>query len=117
VGALGRTPSSPETSSLDDHLRLAAERAVEAAAERLARPTFVSQRTVLAVVGLPARDFLRGARAGAFASSKARRLILARTDDVVAYVDAHHVEPHVAPANDFDAALARIGARRVGGSK
>jgi hypothetical protein len=84
-----------------------------------ARPILVNQRTVLAVVGLPAGAFLTAARAGAFQSSKLRRLVFAKTADVVAYVEAHPVTPRikqvaVASGDDEEARLlARVGARRV----
>lgn len=51
----------------------------------VARPEYVSQRTVAAVVGaITPRDFLRLARKGSFPSRKEQRLVIARTADVVA---------------------------------
>jgi hypothetical protein len=85
--------------------------------EELARPVYVSQRTVEAVAGLPRRDFLRLARAGAFPSTRERRLVLARTEDVLAYV-ALKLATGKAPAANDDAeaiAFSRVGARRVAG--
>jgi hypothetical protein len=80
------------------------------AREESARPPYVSQRTVLAVVGgIGPRDYLRLAREGAFPSRKERRLVIASTEDVIAAL---------APKRDRTGAgesrlLARVGARRV----
>ena len=84
------------------------------------RPEFVSQRTCERWLSIPSRDFLRAARAGAFLVAKThRRLLLARTVDVVEWIERHRVARDAAndPADDLDAALASVGARRVGGSK
>jgi hypothetical protein len=88
------------------------------AREERARPELVHQRTVESVVGLPPRDFLSAAHAGRFPFTKERRLILARTVDVLAYFEERlqRRPPAVAVANDAsaeDRALARVGARRV----
>lgn len=113
---------APESVSLDALLREVVAAAVHEEAARLARPLYVTQRTSLAIVGLPPRDFLRLALEGRFPSTKEKRLVLARTEDVVRYVDAHRRE--VRPANDYgeeqddlDASLAKVGARRVGASR
>lgn len=81
------------------------------------RPEYVSQRTVLAVVGIEPRDYLHHARNGAFPSAKVRRVVLARTTDVIAWLDGRVRRARVKPAKALsprDAALARVGARRVG---
>jgi hypothetical protein len=86
------------------------------AAEVLARPAFVHQRNCAAVVGVPPRQYLRDARAKAFPSTKERRLVLARTAEVLAYYELR-LSVKTAPAqNDHDAeatAFSRVGARRV----
>ncbi len=112
-------PSNPPSMPLVNHAALEAEvaRLVRAELDTL-RPALVSQRTVEAVVGLPRRDYLRCALAGAFpsfASPENKRLVLAKSADVIAHLLAH---PRRQPANDvtradLDAALRRVGARRV----
>jgi hypothetical protein len=84
------------------------------AREEATRPEFVSQRTVLAVVGaIEPRDYLRMAREGRFPSRKERRLVVAKTQDVV---DALSAAPAAATtrrtAPEF--AHSRSGLRRVG---
>lgn len=110
-------PRNPQ-GSLDAALRAAVTVEVARMVADLARPELVSQRTVLAVVGLPAVDYLEDARAGAFPSWKVRRLVMARTVDVVAYVQAHPAKPRSVASNDAGDAeastFARFGARRVG---
>jgi hypothetical protein len=84
-------------------------------AEDRARPELVHQRNVEAVVGLPARDYLRLARAGAFACVKDRRLVIARTDDVLAVFERRMAVPGPNDTADAEArALSRVGGRRVG---
>jgi hypothetical protein len=81
-----------------------------------ARPLFVHQRSAERVLGLPGRDFLRGAHAGHFAWTKERRLIIAKTSDVVAWLERRLAYRDTKPANDEDVetiAFARVGARRV----
>jgi hypothetical protein len=93
------------------------KRMQEIAEAASARPAFVHQRTVEQHIGLPHRDYLRLARAGAFPSTKERRLVLARYEDVVAYVELRLRASAAPPANDGDAeaiAFAKVGARRVG---
>ena len=93
----------------DDVRRLAREVLAEA------RPAFVSQRTVMAVVGVPPRDYMRLAREGAFPVVKEKRIVLAKTADVVALFEGR-LTKRAAPANDadeLDAALARVGGRRA----
>lgn len=85
--------------------------------KRLATPPIaVSQRTVFAVFGVPPRDYLAGARKGEFPSSKVGRLVIARTEDVLAWIDLHRVTPRtpVDESAELDAALAIVGGRRVG---
>ena len=82
-------------------------------------PTFVTQRNVEAVIGYPKRDYLRDARDGLFPSTKQRRLIVARTEDVIAFFEARMRTARALPANDATPetkALARVGARRVASS-
>jgi hypothetical protein len=57
--------------------------AVDAAAARLARPEFVNQRTIEAVLSVPRADFLAHCRARDWPSFADRRLRYARTDDVM----------------------------------
>jgi hypothetical protein len=87
------------------------------AREEARAPEFVTQRTVEHVVGVESRAYLRGAKAGRFASTKHERLIVARTADVVAYYETRIRLRETAPANndgDPEAqALARVGARRI----
>jgi hypothetical protein len=86
------------------------------AREERARPDFVHQRNVETVVGLPRRDYLRMSRANAWHSHKHRRLVIARTSDVIAYLETHIGLREYAPANVVDiesATLARVGARRI----
>lgn len=86
------------------------------AREEARPPAFVHQRTSEAVCGLPRREFLRLARAGAFASTRERRLVIARTADVMAYVESRISMREVKPGNDHDAeavAFSLVGARRV----
>lgn len=87
-------------------------------ARQLGAPLFVTQRTVEIVIGIPPRDYLRAARSKSFASTKERRLIIARTSDVVAWLELRlRTTAGAAPANDADPesiALARVRARRVG---
>jgi hypothetical protein len=81
-----------------------------------ARPEFLSQRSVEAVVGLPRRDYLRLAREGAYTTTRERRLVIARTADVVAFVEQRIALREAEPENDHDAeaiAFSRVGARRV----
>jgi hypothetical protein len=80
------------------------------------RPAFVNQRNVETVVGLPRRDYLRLGRAGAFPTTKERRLVIARTVDVLAAFELRLQGREQPVANDADAeaiALAKVGARRV----
>jgi hypothetical protein len=105
--------------SLDAVLTAAVLAEVARRVAELRRPELVTQRTVEAVLGMPAVDFLEDARAGAFPSWKIRRLVFAKTIDVVAYVTAHPAKPRRAAnvaSNNNDAearAFARVGARRV----
>lgn len=62
-----------------------------------ARPALVHQRNVEHVVGLPGREFLRLARDGAFASTKEKRLVLAKTEDVLAFFESRMRERPTAP--------------------
>lgn len=75
-----------------------------------ARPTHVTQRTVAAVCGLPKRDYLKAARAKAFPTSKIGRLVIARTEDVGVWIDAHR-----APEEDDEDAALRASIAAAGG--
>jgi hypothetical protein len=83
--------------------------------DEVARPLLVNQRTVASIVGLDAREYLRLARAGAFPSTRERRLIVARTSDVVCVFESRM---RTLAANDSGAeastfARSRSGLRRV----
>ena len=85
--------------------------------EEQTRPEYVTQRSVEAVVGLARREFTRLARAGEIPTHKERRLIIARTADVIAWIEMR-LRVASAPAANLNAdpetiALARVGARRV----
>ena len=87
------------------------------AREEMQRPQFVHQRTVAHVAGLPGRAYLRAHRAGAFPTTVIQRLVLARTADVLAYVE-RQLKIATTPAANGNAdpeslTLARVGARRV----
>jgi hypothetical protein len=90
----------------------------EIASEVAARPEYVTQRNVKAVVGVEGREFLRLARDEAFPSTKDRRLVIARTVDVLEYYELRLRLARSTPAaNDANAeaiAFSRVGARRVG---
>lgn len=80
----------------------------------IARPEYVSQRTVEAVVGLPRRDYLRLARAGEFSTMRERRLVVARTSDVIAYLERRLTIAAAKPANtEQSSRMAAAGWRRV----
>lgn len=84
--------------------------------EELRLPAFVHQRNVERTLGLPGRDYLVAARASAFPSVKERRLVIARTDDVLRWIDRRLAPRGAKPAIDADAetvSLARVGARRL----
>ncbi len=86
------------------------------AREEAARPVLVTQRSVEGVCGLPRRDYLRLARAGAWPTTRERRLVVARTVDVLAYVEERLVLRDAKPQNDSDpeaVAFSKVGARRV----
>jgi hypothetical protein len=88
----------------------------EIALEVKTPPAFVHQRNVEAVVGVPRRQFLQDAKARQFPTTKQRRLVFARTADVVAFYELRLRVQASPVANDADAeaiALARVGARRV----
>jgi len=92
--------------------RVAAE--VDRRAADLRRPELVTQRSVMAVCGMPAREFLRHCRAGHWPSWADRRLRYARTADVVTWVQAHPTPWRGAKGEDGEGrALRRVGARRV----
>ena len=99
-----------------DVLAALEQRMRELAREEAARPALVHQRSVEQWVGLPAREYLRLARAGAFPSTKERRLVVARTEDVLRVFAARLAVAAGQPANaqgDEAATFARVGARRV----
>lgn len=86
------------------------------ARDELQRPIYVTQRTVEAITSLPRRDYLRLSRAGAWPSTTERRLVIARTSDVIDYVERRLACRGGSAANDADAetiALGLVGARRV----
>jgi hypothetical protein len=80
------------------------------------RPQLVHQRSVEHVVGIPRRQYLADAAARHFPTTKQRRLIVARTADVVGFYEQRIELRDVKPVNDSDPeaiALARVGARRI----
>jgi hypothetical protein len=86
------------------------------AREEASRPALVHQRSVETVCGVPRRDYLSAAHRGHFPSTKERRLIIARTADVLAYFELRLRTTGAPVANDADpeaVAFARVGARRV----
>ena len=101
----------------DDFDRALDERIRRVVCEALDRPapTFVHQRSVEAICGVPRRAYLDLARSGAFPATKSGRLVLARTADVVAYVEAMLPRQRdAAHADDAEAAaFAKVHARRV----
>jgi hypothetical protein len=81
-------------------------------------PSHVSQRTVERWTSLPSRDYLAAAREAAFPSSKIKRLVVAKTVDVVAWIESKHrplASSSIESDEDaaLDEALASVGARRV----
>ncbi len=93
------------------------ERMREIVRQEAARPEFVHQRTVEAIVGIPRRQYLADARAKCFGSMKEGRLVVARTANVIAYYSARiQIAESQTPANAQDAEArdwGRVGARRV----
>ncbi|MFO0742366.1 MAG: hypothetical protein U0270_41210 [Labilithrix sp.] len=82
------------------------------------RPVFTHQRRVEGDLGIPPKEYLTAAHAGMFLWTKERRLIIARTADVIAWLERRITHRNVKPANDADGetiALGRVGARRVAG--
>jgi hypothetical protein len=105
-------------SALDQVLEATVDACVQRRVMELRRPLLVHQRNVHVVVGLPPRDFLRLARAGAFPCVRERRLVLAHTEDVVAFLAQRMSISHeetLAPVRETSEAvlLRRVGARRV----
>ena len=89
------TAALSDTPRFDELLR---RLVTEEVARRIAetnRPEHVTQRTVAAVVGMPARDYLRHCRSGDWPTWCDRRLRFARTEDVVAWVEAHPLKERV----------------------
>jgi len=82
----------------------------------LPRPELVHQRSVEAVVGVPRRQYLADARARCFGSMKEGRLVIARTECVVAYYQTRiRLAESQTPANAQDAEArdwSKVGARR-----
>jgi hypothetical protein len=106
------SPSLPERDPLAPLVDAVAERV--AARLPAARPEFITQRTVAAIVGMPPRDFLRHSRERDWPSYVDRRLRYARTADVLAYLEAHHVHDEDVDQGDVEARVfAMSGARRV----
>jgi hypothetical protein len=121
--------------TIDSLLDERIDAAVRRHAADLRRPEFVHQRDVEAVCGLPRRTYLALARSGAIPSTKMNRLVIARTIDVVTYVEqriASRPDPGATQdQDDLDelrqsllsgltrrdraeaVALARVGARRI----
>lgn len=108
------SPADPFAAALD--ARIAA--AVAARIEELQRPTHVSQRSILGLVGMPAGAYLEAARGGEFPSYKVQRLVFAKLEDVITYIESRPRRTAVdddEPIVDSEAkTLARAGFRRVG---
>jgi hypothetical protein len=86
------------------------------AREEARTPEYVTQRNVETVVGLSRRAYLRASLAGRWPNTREQRLVVARTRDVLQYVEQRLALRAAVPANDRDAeavAFARSGARRV----
>jgi hypothetical protein len=104
---------------LNSAMTAAAEASVARKIAELQRPEFVTQRTVLAVVGMTKRHYLDHVRAGDWPSWADGQLRYSSTADVVAWLHAHPVTVRSlasVASNDTDAearAFARVGARRV----
>lgn len=79
----------------------------------LGTPIFLTQETVREVIGVPPREYMRAAREGLFPSTKLRRKILARTADVIAFLEARLAKRAPLALVTEATALARVGARRV----
>jgi hypothetical protein len=111
--------SGVSTIDLNAALMAAADASVGRKLAELQRPELVSQRTVLAVVGMGRRDYMDHCRAGDWPSYCDRRLRYSRTADVLAWLQAHPAKPDTAAKvasndNDAEAAIfAKYGARRV----
>jgi hypothetical protein len=100
--------------TLDAMLSDAAAAEVNRRVTELARPEMVQQRNVEAVLGMPARDYLRHVRSGHWPSWSDRRLRYSRTVDVVAYLTAHPITSRETRDGVAEAhLLARVGMRRV----
>jgi hypothetical protein len=93
------------------------ERVRKVIREEMQRPEFVHQRTVTLIVGLPRTTYLDLARRKVFPSTKERRLVLARTADVLAHFESRlgrrPSKPAHVPRTPEEIAFARVGARRV----
>lgn len=76
------------------------------------RPALVTQRTVTEIVGIPRWRYMRAAREKRFPAYVERRLVIARTKDVIAYYEGR-IEASTATKADEASTLARVGARRV----
>jgi len=86
------------------------------AREEAQRPPFVHQRNCECILGLPRCEYLIAARGKKFPSAKERRLVLARTSDVIAWLELRLQTSRGQASNDSDAetvTLSRVGARRV----
>jgi hypothetical protein len=115
VARNGASFKDPALSFLSDNACVALEVGTERVAKTVtAPPVLLSQRTSERWTSLPGRDFLAAARAVAFPSFKLRRLVMAKTSDVVSWIESHRVQRVANDADEWGTALARAGARRVG---
>jgi hypothetical protein len=105
----------PAPPSLEAALDARVDARIQALLLAVKRPEFVHQRIVQEVTGMPGTDYLDYARAGDFPTWKVRRLVYAKSADVIAFIEAHPARPN--RSNDMSTAeadgLARVGARRV----
>lgn len=97
------------------HVRVEFELPRDALRALLPPPIAVSQRTSLQILGIPSRQYLELARAGAFPSARLGKLRIARVADVVAAipmtVTPPEKEPTPMPLDPVEAAMVAAGGR------
>jgi hypothetical protein len=105
--------AAPSSGGLDALLDERIAAMVQQHAGALARPEYVTQRSVERVLAMPPRDYLRHVRAGDWPSWVDRRLRYSKTSDVVAWIEAHPGARESADVDSEARALASVGLRRV----